>query len=108
MAIDLPPAEAAAIQQSYRRRRTIMRGILAVVLIVWLGSAGAMWTGAKPGNIGFGAWIGLVAVLGICSLTVWRCPRCGAQLGRHFSVDRCPHCSIALEAAPTQPSRPAS
>jgi predicted anti-sigma-YlaC factor YlaD len=107
LAINPPPEEAAAIRQSYRRRRAIMRGLLAVVLIAWLGFVGAMCFGTNTGDVGFGVWMGLVAVVGVSSFTVWRCPRCGAPLGRSLGVDRCPQCVVALEAAPKEPSRPA-
>jgi peptidoglycan/LPS O-acetylase OafA/YrhL len=102
LAIEPSPELATTFQRSYRRRRNVMRGLLAVVVIVWLGLVSAMLFGAPTGEAGFSIWMGLAVVVGICSLGVWRCPRCGASLGRSLRLDRCPHCFVPLEAESRQ------
>ena len=98
--MELSPEQSAAIRLSYRRRRTFMRGLLGVVLLVWLVLVGAMFSGRDTGTVGFAVWMTLVIVVGICSLTVWRCPRCGVSLGRTFGDARCPRCFVAFDVAP--------
>jgi hypothetical protein len=39
----------------------------------------------------------LVVASGGLSWWIWRCPRCGSNLGAQAFVKQCPHCGIALE-----------
>jgi hypothetical protein len=88
------PVELARLQASYRRRRTLW--IMATV----------MWSVAVIGALfAFGAtvpqYLGVLAAAWLLSaligLSAWRCPRCGQQLGRTWSVSVCPHCFVELE-----------
>jgi len=47
-------------------------------------------------------YLGALALLwiacGVIGIGLWRCPRCGEQFGRTWSVPTCPHCFLELEA----------
>ena len=94
-AIHPDPVELARLQASYRRRRAL-----------WI-TATVTWSVAVIGALfAFGAkvpswYLGILAALWLLSavigLSAWRCPRCGQQLGRTWSVSTCPHCFVELE-----------
>jgi hypothetical protein len=55
-----------------------------------------LWTDWLPRSWLDWFLFGGVAVFGITSLIIWRCPACGALLGRSWHPGRCPECWVSL------------
>lgn len=87
------PAVMAAFQQIYRRQM-----LIAVVLAPFL-----VWVFHSPASGGaLHGWllvVGGISVIWVCVHTYrcWRCPKCGAYLGRNPTYNwQCPSCGTAL------------
>ena len=89
-------AELARLQQSYRRRQAVW----ITAILVWgaMGFGAFFAFGEKVPSWYLGALGGVWLVCAAVGLGVWRCPRCGEQLGRTWSEPACSHCFVELES----------
>jgi hypothetical protein len=66
-------------------------------MIAWLFYAVAvLWTDWLPEPLVTWFLFGGVLVFGSLGLAMWRCPACGAMLGRTWRPRQCPTCHVVL------------
>ena len=83
-----------------RRRQSVIAlasvgGLALMVLLLASGRAATPW---------FAGAAVAVAVLALAALRNWRCPACGAYLGRKPRYDACPRCGATLRSEPRRGS----
>ena len=83
----------AGVRAAYRKRRLISIALGPAWLAYGVAILGTGWV---PAHLVFWFLFGGVAVLAIVGALIWRCPACGAMLGRSLSHARCPKCGVAL------------
>lgn len=94
MVNDLTPE---AIAREFVRRRRIHRWLVAPIAGVALVILALKSSGADPGP--WYVW-GVVVALAclVANFLIWRCPACGAFLGRRDSPSYCQNCGTQLDA----------
>jgi len=81
------------IRAAYRHRVAWRNAII----IGWaLYGMAILWTGWIPDRLLPWFLFGGVAAFGGTSLAIWRCPACGASLGRLWREASCPTCGMAF------------
>jgi len=87
------PNSTPAIRAAYRKRQAFCIALGPAWLVYGIA---ILWTSWVPARLRFWFLFAGVAVFGIAVMIAWRCPACGAMLGRSLGHERCPACHVAL------------
>ena len=87
-------AIAAKFRAKRIRQIAVLVALVPALIIIKFGDGIAGLVNAPPQEL----WYGSIGVLVFCllfSLWNWRCPACGASLGRSLNASRCPKCGCS-------------
>jgi hypothetical protein len=91
------PRQVLARQFRVKRFRQIavLVALIPALIVAKLGDGVAGLVNAPPAGV-WGVAIGVIAFAVVFSLWNWRCPGCGASLGRSLNATACPRCGCSF------------
>ena len=76
------------------RQIAVLVALIPALIVAKLGDGIAGLVNAPPAGV-WGVALGVIAFAVVFSLWNWRCPGCGASLGRSLNASECPKCGCS-------------
>jgi hypothetical protein len=85
---------AARFRAKRIRQIAVLVALVPALIVVKFGDGIAGLVNAPPQELWYAA-IGVLVICLVFSIWNWRCPNCGASLGRSLNAPRCPKCGCS-------------